>query len=397
MTDVHVSGYAVIPPSRARADRGEAVLTAEEYHARALSELLHSLGIGKKDLDGLSYALGINRTLWPHALIWSAEVAQNLGIAPKLTIISDHGGMSALGLLSQGYALIKSGMVDHVVLLGVDSPLTPSKPQGEYRLERTWRYELNYELPLGMIGPLSEAALIARRHMYEHGTTPEQLGLVAVSQRKNASKNPWAYLKQPLTIDEYLKSPYLAEPVRILDAVIPVNGGFALMLSSSDGAKRFTDKPVRIEGVETQVNSEPQNELRDITKLNIPSARLLERVGVGLNDIDFLELYDDFTVVVLMQLEALGFASEGGGRFVEKNSITYDGDLPVNTGGGQLSGGQAGTAGGFSLIVEAIQQLREEAGERQVKGTTRGLVTGLGCLGYNHNLINRGVALLSKP
>jgi len=185
--------------------------------------------------------------------------------------------------------------------------------------------------------------------------------------------------------------------VRILDAVIPVNGGFALMLSSSDGAKRFTDKPVRIEGVETQVNSEPQNELRDITKLNIPSARLLERVGVGLNDIDFLELYDDFTVVVLMQLEALGFASEGGGRFVEKNSITYDGDLPVNTGGGQLSGGQAGTAGGFSLIVEAIQQLREEAGERQVKGTTRGLVTGLGCLGYNHNLINRGVALLSKP
>jgi len=124
------------------------VLTAEEYHARALSELLHSLGIGKKDLDGLSYALGINRTLWPHALIWSAEVAQNLGIAPKLTIISDHGGMSALGLLSQGYALIKSGMVDHVVLLGVDSPLTPSKPQGEYRLERTWRYEVKLRATL---------------------------------------------------------------------------------------------------------------------------------------------------------------------------------------------------------------------------------------------------------
>ncbi|MEM3795095.1 MAG: thiolase family protein, partial [Thermoprotei archaeon] len=394
MVEVCVSGYSVVPPSRARVDRGEEALTAEEYHARVLSGLMQSVGIVKEELDGLNYALGLNRPLWPHALIWSGEVAQNLGLSPKFTFVSDHGGMSALNLVAQGYALIKSGYVDHVVLLGVDSPLTPAKPQGGYRLERTWRYELNYELPLGMIGPLSEAALLARRHIYERGTTAEQMGIVAVSQRKNASKNPWAYLKQPLTLDEYLKSPYLAEPIRMLDAVIPVNGGFALMLSRLEEAARFTDKPVNIDGIETQVNADPQNELRDITRLSIPSARLFDKVDLGLDDIDFLELYDDFTIVVLMQLEALGYAGDGGGRFVEKTSITHDGDLPVNTGGGQLSGGQAGTAGGFGLLVEAVQQLREEAGERQVKGAKRGLVTGLGCLGYNHNLVNTGVALL---
>jgi acetyl-CoA acetyltransferase len=395
MSGVDISGYAVIPPSRARVDRGEEALTVEEYHARALRELLKSINMTKGELAKLNYALGINRTLWPHALIWSGEVAQNLGVTPKLTVCSDHGGMSGLNLLVEGYSLIKSGVVDHVVLLGADAPLTPSRPQGDFRLDRTWRYELNYELPVGMIGPLSEAAFIMRRHMFEHGTTQEQLGLVAVSQRRNASLNPWAYMKQPLTLEEYLKSPFLAEPVRMLDAVIPVNGGFALMLSRSDEAKKITDNPVRIEGLETQVNSDPETERRDITRIHLPAARLFEKTGVNPDKVDLLELYDDFTVVVLMQLEALGYAKEGG-RFLEKTSITYDGQLPVNTGGGQLSGGQAGTAGGFGLLVEAVQQLRGEASGRQVKGAKRALVTGLGCLGYNNTLINRGVALLSN-
>lgn len=396
MTDVFVSGHFALKPSRARADRGEEVFTAEEYQARALNGLLESVGMTKADLDAERYALGVNRGLWPHALIWTAEVVQNLGLSPGYTFVSDHGGMSGVQMLIEGYAMIKSGLVDHAILLGVDSPLTPAKPMGGHRLERTWRYEINYELPLGMVGPLSEAAFIARRHMHEFGTTPEALGTVAVSQRKNASKNPWAYLKQPLTLDEYLKSPFLAEPVRMLDAVIPVNGGFALMLSSGEKAKKMTDTPVRIAGFETAINEGASNELRDIAKMKLPVGKLFEKAGAKIGDVDFFELYDDFTVVVLMQLEALGIARQGVGKFVEESTMTYDGDVPVNTGGGQLSAGQAGTAGGLGLLVEAVEQLKEEAGERQVKGCRMGLVSGLGGLGYNANLVNRGLVLLTR-
>lgn len=396
MTEVFASGYFALRPSRARADRGEEVLTTEEYHARALKGLLEAVGMTKAELDAERYALGVNRGLWPHALIWTAEVVQNLGLSPNYTFVSDHGGMSGVQMLIEGYAMIKSGLVDHAVLLGVDSPLTPAKPMGGYRLERTWRYEINYELPLGMVGPLSEAAFIARRHMHEFGTSAEELGMVAVSQRKNATKNPWAYLKQPLNLDEYLKSPFLAEPLRMLDAVIPVNGGFALMLSSGEKAKKITETPIRVAGFETAINQEATNELRDIARMTLPVNRLFEKVGAKIDDVDFFELYDDFTVVVLMQLEALGIAKEGGGKFIEKNSTTYDGDFPVNTGGGQLSAGQAGTAGGLGLVVEAVEQLREEAGERQVKGCKTGLVSGLGGLGYNANLVNRGLVLLTR-
>ena len=399
MEKAAITGYSIVKPSRARKDKNEDVFTNEQYQAIALNSLLKNIGMTKKELDSTRYALVLNRPMWPHALIWTSEVISNLGLSPKLTYASDHGGASALFSMIQAQIALNSGFVDHAIIIGSDSSMTPFTSPNSFRPDRTWRYELNYEMPLGMIGPLSEAALIMRKHMETYGTTAEQLGIVAVAQRKNACQNPNAYLQKPLTMDEYLNSPMIAEPVRMLDAVIPINAAYAMMMSSPAAASKLTDKPVFMEGFETSLNYAATDELRDITDMGMHGSmeKLLEMGKISRKDIDFLQLYDDFTVIALMQFESMGFAEKGkGGKFVENNDISFAGSLPVNTGGGQLSGGQAGTAGGYSLFVEAVQQLRGEAGGRQVKGASRGIVSGLGGLGYNGNLINKGLVLLSN-
>lgn len=398
MKRVAVSGYSIVKPSRGRKDKGEEAFTTEQYQALALNKLLENTGLERKDLDSMRYGVGLNRPMWPHAMIWSSEVMANLGLSPGLTFVSDHGGAAGFFSMIQGYLSIASGMFDHFLLIGADSPMIPAPMQSPHRPERTWRYEINYEMPIGMIGPLSEGAMIMKRHMHQYGTTEEHLASIAIAARNHALLNPNAYLKKPLTVEEYMKSPMIASPMRVMDAVIPVNGGYAMLISSEEAARKLTDKPVFIKGFETALNTEAGNELRDITDMSMKRAAdsTLEKAGISRKDVDFLQLYDDFTIITLMQLEALGFSEKGkGGKFIEENDISFKGDLPVNTGGGQLSGGQAGTAGGFSLFAEAIQQLRGEAEGRQVKDCRNGLITGLGGLGYNSNLLNKGVMALS--
>jgi len=398
--DIVILGYSIQKPSRARADKGEPILTTEEYQALALNSLLKSVNLTKKDLKSIKYALGVNRPLWPHATIWTSEVIQNLGLSPKLTFISDHGGASAFNLIIEAYSLLKSGIVDMVLLIGADSPMTPTTMLSKWRIERTWRYEINYELPIGMIGPISEVALIAKRHMALYNTKPESLGKISVTFRKHSILNPYGYLKTPLTIEDYLKSPYIAEPIRLLDVVIPINCGYGLMLTREDFAKKIGGEFVRVKGFGMSYNEEAENELREITELHgLKNAvnDALNMAGVSLRGIDFFQLYDDFTIIVLMQFEDLGLTEKGkGSEFVEKNDLTYQGNFPTNTGGGQLSGGQAGTAGGFSLVIEAVMQLLNRAENRQVKGADTGLITFLGGLGYNNNLVNKGVLILTN-
>ena len=190
MEKAAITGYSIVKPSRARKDKNEDVFTNEQYQAIALNSLLKNIRMTKKELDSTRYALVLNRPMWPHALIWTSEVISNLGLSPKLTYASDHGGASALFSMIQAQIALNSGFVDHVIIIGSDSSMTPFNSPNSFRPDRTWRYELNYEMPLGMIGPLSEAALIMRKHMETYGTTAEQLGTVAVAQRKNACQNP---------------------------------------------------------------------------------------------------------------------------------------------------------------------------------------------------------------
>ncbi|MEM1945129.1 MAG: thiolase family protein [Nitrososphaerota archaeon] len=379
-----VSGYAETPVSRARVDKGEPKLTAEEYYSMALHMLLKQTGLEKRDLKG--QGVGVAGSVWPHAEIWSAELVQNLGLEPKYLVRADQGGANGAALLVSGILAIHSGYVDHFLILGADAPMSLS---GEG--PRTWRYEDDYLKPFGMMGPNSMMAMVMRRQMHLYGYKPEHYGKVSVVQRGHATLNPNAYLRTPIKMEDYLASPMISDPVRLLDICIFVNGGLALLLSSQEKAKTITDKPVLIKGFGEWHNPSSETALPDVTTSGVKesSKQAYEMAGVKPSDIDLFNPYDDYTAAVLMQLEDAGFCPKGGaGKLLEEIDISNRGQLPINTGGGQLSAGQAGMVGGLHHIVEAVRQLREEAGERQVRGAMVGLVTSLGGLAYGGSFVN---------
>jgi len=387
---VSITGYAETPLSRARVDKGEPKLTIEEYYAMALNLIIKQTGLTLEDFRG--QGVGVTGSAFPRAEIWSAEVVQNLGLEPKLLLRGDHGGANGASLLVAGAIAIHSGFVDHFLILGADTPMNIT---GEGA--RTWRYELDYLMPIGMMGPNSMAAMMMRRQMTQYGYKEEHYGKVSVSQRENASKNPNAYFKTPLKMEEYLSSPLISDPLRMLDICPFVNGGFAILLSKTELAGNITDKPVKVAGFGAWHNPDAGNNLPDITSTGLKNAvkDAYNMSGKKQSDIDFLNAYDDYTPVVLMQLEDVGICEKGkAGKFVEENDITYKGTFPVNTGGGLLSYGQAGMAGGLHHLVEAVKQLRGEGGERQVKNARVGLVTSLGALAYGGAFINNYAIIL---
>ncbi len=392
--EVAIVGYGETPVSRARVDKGEQRLTAEEYYAWAMELTLNNCGLTKEDLEG--QGLGVIGALWPHSEIWSTEVVQNLGVSPKLLLRADQGGASAAALLLQSAFAIQSGFVDLVLCLGADAPL--SIQDGTF--SRTWRYELDYLIPFGMMGPNSMIALVMQRHMYQYGTRREQFGRISVAQRYNASLNPNAYLKNPITIDDYVKSRPISDPILLLDAVISVNGGLGFVVASAKKAKQLTEKPAYLLGFGEKHNYSHGSKYQpDITVTGVAYAArdAFEMAQVKHKEISFFQPYDDYSSIVLIQFEDAGFCKKGeGGKFVENNDITFKGDLPTNTGGGQLSAGQPGMAGGFVHVVEAVRQLRGEGGSRQVKEAKVGLVTGLGGLAFGGNLVNNFALILSS-
>jgi len=217
---------------------------------------------------------------------------------------------------------------------------------------------------------------------------------VAIVQREHAMKNPNGYLKQPLTMEQYLSSRMIADPIRMFDACISVNGGLAYIVASKEKAGKIAkkDKIVNILGIAESDNFKMGTSQRpDMTYLGIydSSKGAFDMSGLQHKDIDFAQLYDDYTIAVLMQLEDAGFCEKGrGGKFVAENDISFKGNLPVNTGGGQLSSGQPSMAGGMVHIVESVRQLRGDGGARQVNDAEYGLATGIGAISYGNTLAN---------
>ncbi|WP_174448590.1 thiolase family protein [Conexivisphaera calida] len=390
--DVAIVGLGETPYSRARADKGEIVMSAEQYAAWATSLALEEAGLSLRDMDG--QGLAVAGTEWPHSEIWSAEVVQNLGFRPKLLLRGDFGGNNAVELAVQAAAAIRSGLVDYVLVLGADSPMTPFGTQ----TARSWRYDIDYMRPFGLMGFVTLAGLMMNRHMSAYGTKVEHFGKIAVTQREHARLNPGAYVKAPLTMEDYLKSRVLSDPLRLLDSVMFVNGGIAFLMTGREKASRASKQPVYLRGyglAHNYVEGDPA--MPDVTTTGVKAAArdALRMAGATPADLDFLQLYDDFTGAVLMQIEDIGFCAKGdGGKFLDRTDISYKGELPVNTGGGLLSNGQPGMAAGLVHVAEAVRQLRGEASGRQVNGAKLGLVSGLGGLAYGNNLANSGALVL---
>ena len=382
-----IVGYGETPASRARVDKGEQKLSIQEYYAWASELTLKDAGLEKKDFDG--QGIGITGAAYPHSEIYSAEVIQDLGFSPSYLIRADGGGMGGASLLYQAGAAVSSGAVDMVLCLGADTPMNITTPGAV----RTWRYELDFQKPFGMMGPNSQFAFILRRHMHQYDTKSEDLGKIAIAQREHAMKNPNAYLKTPLTMEQYLSSRMIADPIRMFDACIQVNGGLGFIVASAKKAKSLRkDRTVKVLGIAESDNYFHGPRIApDVTYLGIADSakKAFEGSGITHDQVSFFQPYDDYTIAVLMQIEDAGFCKKGeGGKFVREHSLRYDGDFPVNTGGAQLSSGQPAMAGGMVHIVESIRQLRGEGGDRQVKNARVGVATGIGAIAYGNSLIN---------
>jgi acetyl-CoA acetyltransferase len=343
-----------------------------ELHYQAASRALGDAGLGKDDVDGFASS--------GTGLLAPVELAEYLGLRPTWVDGTGVGGSTWEFMVEHATAAIAEGHAE-VVVLAYGSTARADLKRHDRRANLSFgsRGPVQFDAPYGH-ALIAKYAMAARRHMHEFGTTIDQLAEIAVSTRHNASLNPDAYYREPITIDDVNAAPLVADPLTTLHCCIRSDGGGAVVLTSEDRARDLAPRPVRVLGTGEAVSHTTMSEWDDFTESPaVRSGKLaFERAGVTPEDIDVCEIYDAFTPMVLLSFEALGFCKKGeGGPFVEGGTMRVDGALPTNTDGGGLSACHPGMRGIF-LLVEAVRQLRGEAGERQVAGAKLACVNGTG-------------------
>jgi len=319
--------------------------------------------------------------------LFTDQLAAMLGLRLRYGHDLHAGGCTPILALANAVRALEAGLCHTVLIAFGEDMFTHSKAPRLTHGKLHWGYE-DWEEPFGLVGPPAGYALAAKRHMHCYGTTAEQLGTIAVTQRQHAILNEGAQMRRPLTLDDYLRSPWIVEPFRLPDCSLVSDYGGAFVVTTAERAADLRQKPVAVLGYG---ESHPHRYLmqdEDITRCGAvesgPAA--LQMAGVTLHDIDFAELYDSFTYTVLVQLEDYSFCAKGaGGAFVEGGRIALGGALPVNTHGGLLSQAHVG---GMLHITEGVTQIRHQAGERQVQGAQVAAVSGqCGELGIHATLL----------
>jgi acetyl-CoA acetyltransferase len=337
--------------------------TPYALHAQAARRALADAGMDRSLVDGFASA-GLG-TLPP------VEVAEYLGLRPTWVDSTAVGGSTWEAMAAHATDAIAAGHAEAVLLVyGSTARADIKAGRRTGNLSFGARGPLQFEVPYGHT-LIAKYAMAARRHMHTYGTTLEQLASVAVQARANAALNPEAMFRTPITTDDVLSGPMIADPFTKLHCCLRSDGGAAVLLAAEEYVRDCRTAPVWILGTGEHVSHTTMSEWPDFTVSPAAvSGRLaFERAGVRPDEIDVAELYDAFTYMTLVTLEDLGFCAKGeGGQFVEKGRLTVGGELPVNTDGGGLSAQHPGMRGLF-LLVEAVRQLRGEAGERQVRKT----------------------------
>lgn len=369
-----IAGVAELPPRRTTP--GATTLT---LLARVARLAVADAGMEPAAIDGLLVAPHLGET--PQHV--PATVAEYLGLRPRYAGMVDLGGASGAGMVWRAAAAIAAGMCETV--LGV---LAHARDP-ERRLRATNRNPIReFEVPYGASGANQAYAMIARRHMSEHGTTPEQLATVPVAQRRNAQLNPDAIFHGvELTVEDVLRSPIVMDPLHLFEIVMPCGGGAAFVLSSAQRARSLCRPPVLLLGAGEKVTHRglAAGAGLDASPLAAAVDSAYADASVGPADLDLLSLYDCYSIVVAIALEDSGLVEKGrAGPWLADHDLSPHGDHPVNTHGGQLSMGQADLAGGLTQVIETVRQLRGEAGARQVPGAQLGLVTGSGATMSEH-------------
>lgn len=345
--------------------------TVLQLQAQAARAALDDAGLGFEEVDALFCA---GNWAWSPNLM----LAEYLGLQPKYSDTTNIGGSSFEAHIEHAVAGIESGLFE-VALITYGSTQRSDRARG--RAQPFFRLTEQYEGPFGLPTPVGAYALAAMRHMAEYGTTSTQLAEVAVATRKWAMHNEKAMMRDPLTIEDVLNSRWIAEPLHLLDCCLVTDGGGAVVVTSAARARQTRKPPVWILG---HGEAHTHNSILSMPDLATHQAavasgqRAFAMAGLKPEDIDVVEIYDSFTITVIMTLEALGFCGRGeGGSFVSGQRTAPGGPFPMNTNGGGLSYTHPGMYGIF-LLIEATRQLRGECGSRQVEDARVALAHGTG-------------------
>lgn len=358
---------------------------AHWFLARALSQLLKTSGLKKQEIDGLGVS---SFTLFPDTAV---GLTQHLNLTPRWLDHLPFGGASGVIALRRAARAVQNGDADVVACIAGDANHVDSF---RLNLANFSRFARDAVYPLGSGGPNANFALLTSNYMQATGATPEDFGKLCVAQRDNALSFPYALFKKKLTLDEYLNARPIADPLKLFDCVMPCAGAEGFLVLSEARAKALGLKYARILGTIERHNAFPEDPIQIRGGWVMDRDDLYAQAGLGPEDLDLFEAYDDYPVINFMQFEGLGLTDHAP-DFIRGNTFTIGGSLPFNTSGGQLSAGQAGAAGGFLGLVQALRQVTSQNLGASVENARHALVSGFGMINYDRGLCT-GAAILGR-
>ena len=343
-------------------------------NVEAIRKALADAGVDKSQVDGLFVKAPTSK----FEMMYAQKLGEALGIVPRIGGVYDHGGASNISMISYAAMAIEAGQCEIAVVALADNPATGTRQA----------YEKSYGDDgsglFGWFGTPAGYAMIAQRHMGQYGTTSDQLGAIAVACRKHGAANPNAQLRKPLSLAQYRESRLIVAPLRRDDCCLVSDGAAAVVvMSAKKAAELKVSKPVPVLGFGQGQTSWDVALRPDLTTTaaKVSAQTAFAMAGMKPADIDVAQIYDCFTIAVLMTLEDYGFCAKGqGGQFVQDGRIELGGELPINTSGGLLS--ETGMPG-LQLVIEGVRQMRDES-VNQVKGARTCAVSNQGGIMHTH-------------
>lgn len=359
--------------------------TAHWWAGKALRALSQATGLERDAIDGFCFA---SFSAGPDTAV---GMIQHLGLSPRWLDHLPTGGASGVMALRRAARAVQCGDAEVVACVAADTNQLDSFRK---TLANFSRFSQDAVYPYGFGGPNATFALITDNYMRQYGVTREDFGKLCVAQRQNARSNPLALQRGELTLEAYLKARPISDPVHLYDCVMPCAGAEAFLVTTAEVAERLGLQAVRVLSTIERHNAYPDDLVQWRGGWAMDVDDLWQMAGIGPHDIDTLQVYDDYPVIVAMQLEDLGFCAKGDvAQFIRRTNFGIDGDLPLNTNGGQLSAGQAGAAGGFQNMTEGLRQvLRQPLGD-QVPNARRSLVSGFGLVNYDRGVCTAAAIL----
>lgn len=351
---------------------------AQYWLGSALRGSLKAAGLTPREVDGLTVS---SFSLFPDS---APGLADHLCLELRWLETVTVGGACGIVAMRRAARAVQMGEAEIVACTAGDA----NEPDSFRRLLQSFsRFAMDASYPYGAGGPNAVFALLTDHYMRKYGATREDFGRIATAQRANARRNPQALLRGALGLEDYMAARMISDPLCLFDCVMPCAGAEAFLVMSEDRARALRLPHARIRATIERHNAFPDDPAQYRGGWTADAPGMWDAAGIGPEDIDLLQTYDDYPVICAMQAEDLGFCPKGeGARFLASRDMTITGDFPHNSSGGQLSAGQAGAAGGFLGLTEAIRQVTATAGPTQVAKAARALVSGFGMVNYDRGI-----------